>query len=79
MVVVGVSSRTFAQSPDIDTPLLAAPERLREGALLVIVGDAIDFHQAWSFTRVLRSEEFASAAGGGGRQAFHSLNIGVEF
>ncbi len=32
-----------------------------------------------SLTRVLRSEEFRTALGGGGRQSFHSLNIGAEF
>ena len=32
-----------------------------------------------SFTRVRRSEEFFTAAGGGGRQTFDSLNIGMEF
>jgi UDP-2,3-diacylglucosamine pyrophosphatase LpxH len=41
-----------------DRPLMALIERVeREGALLVIVGDAIDFHQAWSFTRVLRAHQ----------------------
>jgi hypothetical protein len=32
-----------------------------------------------SVTRILRSEEFTSATGGGGTQQFYSLNIGVEF
>lgn len=41
-----------------DRHLMALVERVeREGALLVIVGDAIDFHQAWSFTRVLRAHQ----------------------
>jgi len=31
-----------------------------------------------SLTRVWRSEEFHTAAGGGGRQRFHSINLGVE-
>lgn len=39
-----------------DRHLMALTRRVeREGAKLVIVGDAIDFHQAWSFTRVLRA------------------------
>lgn len=33
----------------------------------------------FSWTRVYRSEEFHTAAGGGGRQRFDSLNLGVEF
>lgn len=41
-----------------DRHLMALVDRVeREGALLVIVGDAIDFHQAWSFTRVLRAHQ----------------------
>lgn len=32
-----------------------------------------------SLTRVFRSEEFATPFGGGGRQVFYSLNIGLEF
>lgn len=32
-----------------------------------------------SLTRVRRSEEFHAGAGGGGRQTFDSLNIGIEF
>jgi lipid A 3-O-deacylase len=33
----------------------------------------------FSWTRVARSEEFSSAAGGGGTQRFDSLNLGFEF
>lgn len=41
-----------------DRHLIALIERVeREGATLVIVGDAIDFHQAWSLTRVLRAHQ----------------------
>jgi UDP-2,3-diacylglucosamine pyrophosphatase LpxH len=29
----------------------------REGAVLVVVGDAMDFHQAWTFTRILRAHQ----------------------
>lgn len=32
-----------------------------------------------SLTRIWRSEEFSTAAGGGGTQAFDSLNLGLEF
>jgi hypothetical protein len=32
-----------------------------------------------SVTRIKRSEEFRTPAGGGGRQRFYSVNIGVEF
>lgn len=32
-----------------------------------------------SVTRVLRSEEFTAASGGGGKQRFYSVNLGVEF
>lgn len=32
-----------------------------------------------SVTRIKRSEEFTSTAGGGGRQRFYSVNIGIEF
>lgn len=32
-----------------------------------------------SVTRIKRSEEFTSPAGGGGRQRFYSVNIGIEF
>lgn len=33
----------------------------------------------FSWTRVARSEEFSTAAGGGGNQRFDSLNLGIEF
>lgn len=38
-------------------------------------------NRSWriSLTRVLRSEEFYTAQGGGGRQIFDSLNLGFEF
>jgi UDP-2,3-diacylglucosamine pyrophosphatase LpxH len=29
----------------------------KRGALLVVVGDAMDFHQAWTFTRILRAHQ----------------------
>jgi hypothetical protein len=32
-----------------------------------------------SLTRVKRSEEFYTVAGGGGKQTFDSLNLGMEF
>lgn len=32
-----------------------------------------------SVTRIKRSEEFTTPAGGGGRQRFYSVNIGIEF
>jgi UDP-2,3-diacylglucosamine pyrophosphatase LpxH len=39
-----------------DRALIALLERVRdEGARLVVCGDAIDFHQAWDLTRVLRA------------------------
>ena len=41
-----------------DQHLIALVERVyEEGSTLVIAGDAIDFHQAWSFTRVLRAHQ----------------------
>jgi len=41
-----------------DQHLIAMLERIyEEGSTLVIAGDAIDFHQAWSFTRVLRAHQ----------------------
>lgn len=32
-----------------------------------------------SLTRILRSEEFTTPVGGGGKQGFYSLNVGLEF
>lgn len=41
-----------------DRHLMALLDRVeQEGATLVIVGDAIDFHQAWSFSRVLAAHQ----------------------
>lgn len=41
-----------------DRHLLALVDRVeREGSILVVVGDAIDFNQAWSLTRVLRAHQ----------------------
>lgn len=33
----------------------------------------------FSLTRILRSEEFITPVGGGGKQSFYSLNVGLEF
>lgn len=53
-----------------DRQLIALVDRVeREGSTLVIVGDAIDFHQAWSLTRVLRAhQELFSAMSRLGRE-----------
>jgi UDP-2,3-diacylglucosamine pyrophosphatase LpxH len=41
-----------------DKHLISLCERVEEeGAMLVVLGDAIDFNQAWSFTRVLRAHQ----------------------
>jgi len=41
-----------------DRYLMALANRVEAaGEVMVIVGDAIDFHQAWSFTRVLRAHQ----------------------
>jgi UDP-2,3-diacylglucosamine pyrophosphatase LpxH len=41
-----------------DKHLCALVARIeREGAVLVVVGDAMDFHQAWTFTRILRAHQ----------------------
>ncbi|MBT3220589.1 MAG: hypothetical protein HN348_16000 [Proteobacteria bacterium] len=41
-----------------DRHLIALIERVeKEGSVLVVVGDAIDFNQAWSFVRVLRAHQ----------------------
>jgi UDP-2,3-diacylglucosamine pyrophosphatase LpxH len=41
-----------------DRHLLALVERVeRDGSVLVVVGDAMDFNQAWTFTRVLRAHQ----------------------
>jgi UDP-2,3-diacylglucosamine pyrophosphatase LpxH len=41
-----------------DQHLIALVEQVeRTDALLVIGGDAVDFHQAWSFTRILRAHQ----------------------
>jgi UDP-2,3-diacylglucosamine pyrophosphatase LpxH len=46
-----------------DRHLIALIERAdAEGACVVVVGDAIDFHQAWSFIRVLRAHKALLAA-----------------
>jgi UDP-2,3-diacylglucosamine pyrophosphatase LpxH len=41
-----------------DRHLIALVNRIeREGATLVINGDALDFHQAWTFTRIMRAHQ----------------------
>jgi UDP-2,3-diacylglucosamine pyrophosphatase LpxH len=46
-----------------DRHLIALLNRVeKQGATLVIVGDAIDFHQAWSFSRVLAAHQELFAA-----------------
>ncbi|MBW1877762.1 MAG: metallophosphoesterase [Deltaproteobacteria bacterium] len=41
-----------------DQQLIALLEQVeKQEALLVIGGDAVDFHQAWSFTRILRAHQ----------------------
>ncbi len=53
-----------------DQQLVALIRRCeREGAVLVVNGDAMDFHQAWSFTRILRAhQELLGAMSRLGRQ-----------
>ncbi|MCB9668313.1 MAG: metallophosphoesterase [Alphaproteobacteria bacterium] len=53
-----------------DRHLIALIERVQEeGGVLVVLGDAIDFNQAWSFTRVLRAhQELLSAMSGLSRE-----------
>lgn len=41
-----------------DQQLIALVEQIeKQDGLLVIGGDAVDFHQAWSFTRILRAHQ----------------------
>lgn len=41
-----------------DRHLMALVQRVeREGGLLVVAGDALDFHQAWTFTRIMRAHQ----------------------
>jgi hypothetical protein len=56
-----------------DRHLIALVERVeRDDGVLVIVGDAIDFHQAWSLTRVLRAHQSSSARSRGSRASTSS-------
>jgi hypothetical protein len=64
----------FRDSPAVDR------RRFVYDVLDVLVGASarIDWFRV-SVTRVMRSEEFATPLGGGGRQHFHSVNVSFEF
>lgn len=81
-VFAGVDHRLVAHNIFLDGPVFRdgpSVER-RKHVRDLSVGFSLRFDQLrFSWTRVARSEEFSSAAGGGGTQRFDSLNLGFEF
>lgn len=81
-VFAGVDHRLVAHNIFLDGPVFrdgpSVDSRRHVRDLTVGFGVRVD-RLRFSWTRVSRSEEFRSAAGGGGAQRFDSLNLGFEF
>lgn len=78
----GVDQRLVARNIFLDgTALRDSPSvRRRPHVYDLSLGLSLRFDALHlSLTRVRRSEEFYTAAGGGGRQTFDSVNLGIEF
>lgn len=78
----GVDQRLVLYNSFLDGPVFHHDPRVdrRPHVYDVVVGASVRI--GWfrlSLTRVRRSEEFTTAAGGGGSQIFHSFNIGGEW
>lgn len=81
-VFAGVDHRLVAYNIFLDGPVFrdgpSVDSRRHVRDLTVGFGVRVD-RLRFSWTRVARSEEFRTAAGGGGAQRFDSLNLGFEF
>lgn len=81
-VFAGVDQRLVAQNIFLDgTVFRASPSVERRPHVWDLsVGFSFRYEGLrFSWTRIRRSEDFYTPAGGGGRQTFDSLNLGIEF
>ena len=79
---VGVDHRLVAHNIFLDGNVFRDGPGVDRRRHVFDVSRGISIRYGWarvSLTRVRRSEEFTTAAGGGGRQSFDSINIGFEF
>lgn len=78
----GVDQRLVLYNTFLDGPVFHDGPRVdrRPHVYDLVVGASMRWSVLrLSLTRVRRSEEFTTAAGGGGPQTFHSFNIGLEW
>jgi len=79
---VGVDGRAIGHNIFLDGSLFRDGPSVKRRDMVydITAGVSARFDQLRvSVTRIKRSEEFTSPAGGGGRQRFYSVNIGIEF
>jgi hypothetical protein len=79
---LGVDHRLVARNIFLDGPLFRDGPGVERRTHVFDASRGLSLRYKWlrlSLTRVRRSEEFATPLGGGGKQVFHSLNVGLEF
>jgi len=79
---IGVDARLVARNVFLDGTLFSDSPHASRRTYVHDLTAGGSFHYGsfrLSFTRVLRSEEFYTAKGGGGRQVFDSVKLGFEF
>ena len=79
---LGVDHRLVVHNAFLDGTLFRNSPSVDRRMHVSDVSRGVSVRYKWarlSFTRVRRSEEFLTPQGGGGRQNFDSLNIGLEF
>jgi len=81
-VFAGADGRLMGHNTSLDGSLFRSGPSVasRDYVYDLLTGASvrIDALRVW-VTRIKRSEEFYTPAGGGGKQAFYSINIGLEF
>lgn len=79
---VGYDGRLVARNVFLDGTMFRDSPSVSKRNYVNDVSVGASMRYQWlrvSFTRIMRSEEFYTAAGGGGKQTFDSVNLGIEF
>ncbi len=81
-VFAGVDGRAIAHNIFLDGSLFRDGPSVQSRSMVYDITAGVSARidkVRMSLTRIKRSEEFTTPAGGGGQQQFHSVNIGIEF
>lgn len=79
---VGADYRLVARNIFLDGTVFHDSPSVQRRRAVHDLSAGLSFRYRWlrfSLTHILRSEEFTTAGGGGGKQSFDSLNLGLEF